>query len=185
MFVHIRAWLKGEAVNDVNWCVIMKYAWESHYSSDSPTFGSHTPSSWCSLASSCGSAVLRCGSYFAAGRHEWTPAALRSVCAFLPSFGSRSVEDLWFDLQGKEVLPANKETKDCMSLFIFHVIPMLIFNNLIPLWIVVVENATSTFQHKMAQEDHSRDQTACDSYTCKPSTLSTSIICETNSQAKR
>lgn len=75
----------------------------------SPVFWSHTPGSGCSQVSSCGSVGLRCGSCFAASHHGWTQAAPRSVCAFSPTFGSRSVEDLWFDLQGKGASPAKKE----------------------------------------------------------------------------
>lgn len=87
---------------------------------DLPVFWSHTPGSECSQASSCGSVVLRCGSYYVAWHHGWTPAAPRSVCAFSPTFGSRSVEDLWFDLQGKAALPAKKmetRTDYCLGLF--------------------------------------------------------------------
>uniref|UniRef100_A0A8C4E9J2 Uncharacterized protein n=1 Tax=Dicentrarchus labrax TaxID=13489 RepID=A0A8C4E9J2_DICLA len=36
---------------------------------DSPVFGSHTPGSGCSRASSCGSAALRCGSCSVASHH--------------------------------------------------------------------------------------------------------------------
>lgn len=67
-----------------------------------PVYEFRTPSLRCSPVSSFGSAVLQYGSCSGAGRRGWTPAALRSVCAFLPSFGSHSLEDLWFDRQGRE-----------------------------------------------------------------------------------
>ncbi len=72
---------------------------------DSPVFWSHTPGWGCSRASSCGSAAPRYGSYSAASRRGWTQAVPRSVCAFSPTFGSHSLEDLWSDLRGKAASP--------------------------------------------------------------------------------
>lgn len=71
----------------------------------SPVCVFHTQGSGCSQVSSCGSAGPRCGSYCVCARRGWIPAALRSACAFSPSFGSRCVEDLWFDRQGTEAWP--------------------------------------------------------------------------------
>lgn len=65
----------------------------------------HTQGSGYSQVSSCGSAGPRCGSYCVCARRGWTPAALSSAYAFSPSFGSRCVEDLWFDRRGMEAWP--------------------------------------------------------------------------------
>lgn len=80
------------------------HSWPWHL----PASWSHTPGSGCSQASSYGSAVLRCGSCSAASRRGWTQAAPRSVCAFSLTFGSRSVEDSWFDRRGTGASPASE-----------------------------------------------------------------------------
>lgn len=89
---------------------LVRYSIERLCNVDIPVSESHTPGLGCSPISSCGIAVQLYGSCSAAARHGWTPAALRSVCAFLPSFGSHFLEDLWFDRLGREAWSANKQT---------------------------------------------------------------------------